>query len=101
MRKLENAVVQLIENHSEDNILVIGQYLTQLEKIARILGAPLITGKTPNAAREVIYDDFRKGKLHVIVVSKVANFAMRRQQFLAEQGYRYTVQHWENPGGKL
>jgi len=66
----------LVENHPEDAILVIGQYLDQLKKIAKLLKAPLITGKTPNREREVIYEDFRQGKIRVLVVSKVANFAI-------------------------
>ncbi|MDC7127244.1 MAG: DEAD/DEAH box helicase [Spirochaetales bacterium] len=74
-RKL-TIVKQLVENHSEDLILVIGQYLNQLHKIAKMLKAPIITGKTPNAEREVIYQNFREGKERVIVVSKVANFAI-------------------------
>ena len=72
----EDVVLQLIENHREDQILVIGQYLTQLNSLAKILNAPLITGKTPNAERERIYTSFKKGEARVIVVSKVANFAI-------------------------
>jgi len=72
----ENIVKQLTENHSEDQILVIGQYLTQLNALARLLNAPLITGKTPNAERERIYSSFKRGEVRVIVVSKVANFAI-------------------------
>lgn len=67
---------QLIENHREDSILVIGQYLDQLHKLAETLDSPLITGKTPNPERERIYRQFREGKIKVIVVSKVANFAI-------------------------
>lgn len=37
---------------------------------------PLVTGKTPQAAREQIYDRFRHGELHSIVLSKVGNFAI-------------------------
>ncbi len=74
-RKLDVAR-QLIENHPEDSILVIGQYIDQLEITARELGAPLITGKTPNAAREEIYRAFREQRERIIVVSKVANFAI-------------------------
>ncbi len=58
----EDIVVQLVANHREDSILVIGQYIEQLEKLAKILGAPLITGSTPNAQREVLYEDFRSGE---------------------------------------
>lgn len=69
-------VVQIVENHPEDAILIIGQYLDQLRSIAERLAVPLITGQTPNARREEIYDDFRKGFTRIIVVSKVANFAI-------------------------
>ena len=145
----ENIVIQLIENHPEDQIMVIGQYLTQLNAMAKLLNAPIITGKTPNAERERIYSNFKKGDVRVIVVSKVANFAIdlpdasmaiqvsgsfgsrqeeaqrlgrilrpkgrnawffslvsgytveeefaaNRQKFLTEQGYKYSIQRWDN-----
>ena len=152
----EDIVAQLIENHGDDQILVIGQYISQLNSLARLLQAPLITGKTPNAERERIYSSFRRGEVRVIVVSRVANFAIdlpdasmaiqvsgsfgsrqeeaqrlgrilrpkegnaknrnawfftlvsrytveedfasNRQQFLAEQGYKYSIQHWAHSG---
>jgi len=72
----ENIVMQLIENHREDQILVIGQYLTQLNSLAELLNAPLITGKTPNHERDRIYGSFKNKEVRVIVVSKVANFAI-------------------------
>jgi DNA excision repair protein ERCC-3 len=149
----ETTVKQLVDNHPEDFILVIGQYLSQLTSLAKMLNVPLITGKTPNAEREQIYGAFRRGEIRVIVVSKVANFAIdlpdasmaiqvsgsfgsrqeeaqrlgrilrpkskpgeggrnsyfytvvsrytveedfaaNRQKFLAEQGYKYSIQHW-------
>ncbi|MFP4066459.1 MAG: DNA repair helicase XPB [Spirochaetaceae bacterium] len=67
---------ELVENHREDSVMVIGQYLTQLDRIAKVLDAPIITGKTPNARREEIYAAFRRGEVRTIVVSKVANFAI-------------------------
>jgi len=149
----EDIVLQLIENHREDQILVIGQYLSQLNSLAKLLNAPLITGKTPNAEREKIYASFKRGEVKLIVVSRVANFAIdlpdasmavqvsgsfgsrqeeaqrlgrilrpkshgdeyrhalfftlvsrhtieedfaaNRQKFLAEQGYKYSIQHWD------
>jgi len=145
----EEIVMQLVENHREDQILVIGQYLTQLNSLAKLLKAPLITGKTPNAERERIYASFKRGEVKLIVVSRVANFAIdlpdasmavqvsgsfgsrqeeaqrlgrilrpktrhhalfftlvsrqtveedfaaNRQKFLAEQGYKYSIQHWD------
>lgn len=72
----ETVVQQLIKKFPDDKILVIGQYLSQLEKLSKLLDAPIITGKTPNAERDKIYNDFRSGKIKVLVVSKVANFAI-------------------------
>ncbi|MCQ2592779.1 MAG: DEAD/DEAH box helicase [Treponema sp.] len=69
-------VRQIVENFPEDKILVIGQYISQLDEIAKDLNAPIITGKTPNSERDKIYGDFRSGKIKVLVVSKVANFAI-------------------------
>jgi DNA excision repair protein ERCC-3 len=136
----------LCRMHREDRVLVIGQYLDQLDEIAARLDAPLITGRTPTSERELLYERFRTGELRLLVVSKVANFsidlpeanvaiqlsgtfgsrqeeaqrlgrvlrpkadggqahfytivtretsdqeyAMHRQLFLAEQGYRYDI----------
>lgn len=145
----DEITLQLVQNHHEDHILVIGQYIKQLTKVAEALGAPLITGKTPNRKREEIYDAFRRGEERVIVVSKVANFAidlpdasvaiqisgtfgsrqeeaqrlgrilrpkntnsyfytivtqhtveeqfaMNRQKFLTEQGYKYHIDFWSD-----
>ena len=74
-RKFEVAQ-EIINRYPQDKILVIGQYLEQLADFAKRLNAPIITGKTPNAERDKIYGDFRSGKIHVLVVSKVANFAI-------------------------
>jgi DNA excision repair protein ERCC-3 len=136
----------LCARHRDDRVLVIGQYLEQLDEIAARLDAPLITGRTPTADRERLYEGFRTGEVRLLVVSKVANFsidlpeanvaiqlsgtfgsrqeeaqrlgrilrpkadggqarfytvisretndqdyAMHRQLFLAEQGYRYEI----------
>ncbi len=74
-RKIE-IVKELIENHQQDFILVIGQYLTQLQTIAKEIDAPLITGSTPENRRDQLYQAFREGKQRILVVSKVANFAI-------------------------
>jgi DNA excision repair protein ERCC-3 len=145
-RKLE-VVKALVEHHSGELILIIGHFLDQLDIIGRALKAPVLTGKTPQRQREVLFNDFRHGKVPVLVVSKVANFsidlpdasvciqvsgtfgsrqeeaqrlgrilrpkdrhayfysvvtrdtceldfAMNRQLFLTEQGYRYTIEDW-------
>lgn len=71
-----SVIVELLRRHTDDSVLIIGQYIHQLEEIASALNVPIITGKTPNTERDKIYSDFRKGILPAIVVSKVANFAI-------------------------
>jgi DNA excision repair protein ERCC-3 len=138
----------LVVRHEHDNILVIGMYLSQLEEIAAIFSAPIITGRTPRKERERLYGLFKKGDIKLLILSKVANFALdlpdanvaiqvsgtfgsrqeeaqrlgrilrpksdgstamfysivtrgtkdqeyaeRRQLFLTEQGYKYTICH--------
>jgi DNA excision repair protein ERCC-3 len=70
------AMQALLERHRDDRVLVIGQYLDQLDEVATVLGAPLLTGKTPSREREKLFDGFRTGALKLLVVSKVANFAI-------------------------
>ena len=69
-------VKDIIENHREDSIIIIGQYISQLKKIQQMIKVPIITGQTPNNEREKIFNLFRKGKEKIIIVSKVANFAV-------------------------
>ncbi len=69
-------VKQLVAHHSGEGVLVIGQYLAQLDLLAAELDAPIITGRTPNRERERLYAAFRAGALAVLVVSRVANFAI-------------------------
>jgi DNA excision repair protein ERCC-3 len=145
---LKDAVLKrIIQQHPDEPVLIIGQYVSQLRRIADKLRAPLITGSTPNAKRDSLYAAFRGGEIPVLVVSKVANFAIdlpdasvaiqvsgtfgsrqeeaqrlgrilrpkcrvstfytlvsrrtseeefahKRQIFLAEQGYKYTIEEW-------
>ncbi|MEJ3403821.1 DNA repair helicase XPB [Rathayibacter sp. YIM 133350] len=69
-------VRQLVEHHRGERILVIGQYLDQIEELAETLGAPQLTGATPIDERERLYQEFREGTTPVLVVSKVANFSV-------------------------
>ncbi|MFL6161282.1 MAG: DNA repair helicase XPB [Jatrophihabitantaceae bacterium] len=67
----------IVDQHPDDQVLVIGAYLDQLEEIAAHLGdVPIIQGSTPNRERERLYDSFRAGETRVLVVSKVANFSI-------------------------
>ena len=138
----------LIHHHPQDKILVIGQYLKQIHAIQERLQVPIITGKTVASRREELYQGFRDGDIRILIVSKVANFAIdlpdasvaiqvsgsfgsrqeeaqrigrilrpkektayfyslisrytveeefgiNRQKFLAEQGYSYLLEIWD------
>lgn len=69
-------VRELLRKHKDDAVLVIGVYLTQLHKVAEMLGAPLITGETTIRDREKLFDQLRRGEINHLVVSKVANFSI-------------------------
>ncbi|HEX6812704.1 MAG TPA: DNA repair helicase XPB [Planctomycetota bacterium] len=71
-----DVVGALLDLHGKDRVLVIGQYLEQLQQLAAIFRLPLITGHTPNHEREMLYAAFRRGELPRLVVSKVGNFAI-------------------------
>ena len=69
-------VERIAARHPGEPMLVIGQYLDQLEEIAGQLGADLITGQTPVARRRQLFAAFRAGEITRLVVSKVANFSI-------------------------
>jgi len=69
-------VCELLENHAGESILIIGQFISQIEKLAKSLDLPIITGKTKQDDREKLYDAFRNGDINTLVVSKVANFSV-------------------------
>jgi DNA excision repair protein ERCC-3 len=67
---------EILAAHPGEPALVIGMYLDQLDAIARPLGLPVITGATPQKTRDTLYADFKSGKIRILAVSKVANFAV-------------------------
>jgi DNA excision repair protein ERCC-3 len=74
-RKLD-VVRQLLEQHPDEPVLVIGMYLDQLDAIAGPLGLPVLTGSTPQRKRDELFARFKQGEIRVLAVSKVANFAV-------------------------
>ena len=75
----KNDIVQRLLKHfdkPDDRVLIIGQYIEQLENLSKELDIPLITGKTPNKERERLYAAFRDGTQKNLMVSKVGNFAI-------------------------
>jgi DNA excision repair protein ERCC-3 len=73
--KLE-AVRQILERHPDEPALLIGMYLDQLQALAEPLGLPVLTGATPQRKRDRLFEEFRAGRIRVLAVSKVANFAV-------------------------
>jgi len=69
-------VKDLVKKHEGERILIIGQYLDQIDMLAQALDAPQLTGSTPIDERERLYQAFREGSITVLVVSKVANFSI-------------------------
>ena len=72
----DRRVEALLKAHPGERALIIGQYLGQLQRIAARLGAPLLTGETPQTEREGLFRAFRAGEVQTLVVSRVANFAV-------------------------
>jgi DNA excision repair protein ERCC-3 len=69
-------VSMLMAKHKDDDVLIIGQYIPQLEQIAKRIDAPLITGETPVRQREKLFQQFRTGEIRKLVLSKVGNFSI-------------------------
>ena len=75
-RTKRNVVESLVTHHAGEQILVIGQYIDQLDELSEVLGVPLIKGETPVKEREILFNKFRTGEITCLVVSKVANFSI-------------------------
>jgi DNA excision repair protein ERCC-3 len=69
-------VRRLIDNHADDRVLVIGMYVKQLKQVATALDAPLLTGSAGQKRRDMVFEEFKAGRIPVLVVSKIANFSV-------------------------
>ncbi len=66
----------ILKRHEADRVLIIGQYIAQIKEVAKMINAPVITGSVPTAKRNKLFKSFKDGEIRVLVVSKVANFAV-------------------------
>ncbi|MBA3429282.1 MAG: DEAD/DEAH box helicase, partial [Actinobacteria bacterium] len=67
--KSKSRVVEaLVRKHAGEQILVIGQYLDQLDDLSERLQCPVIKGETSVKERERLYDLFRTGEISTLVV---------------------------------
>jgi DNA excision repair protein ERCC-3 len=69
-------VRRILALHKDKQILLIGMYIDQLKGIAGDFDIPLITGSTTQARRDDLFREFKEGKINILAVSKVANFAV-------------------------
>ena len=72
----KDVAIALAKQHANDQVLVIGQYLEQLDQLSEALGVPVIKGETSVKERERLFALFRTGEIKCLVVSKVANFSI-------------------------
>jgi len=75
-RTKRDVVEELVGLHAGEQVLVIGQYIDQLDDLSETLGVPVIKGETPIKEREKLFAAFRTGEINCLVVSKVANFSV-------------------------
>jgi DNA excision repair protein ERCC-3 len=72
----DEVVAELLARYRDQRVIVIGQYLSQLHRLAERFELPLITGSTGTAEREELYNKFRSGEVRHLILSKVGNFAI-------------------------
>ncbi len=69
-------VQNLLQKEAGHRLLVIGEFIDQLEAIAKITNLPLITGKTKQIDRDRLYAAFRNQEIPGLILSRVGNFAV-------------------------
>ena len=71
-----DVVREILSWHPNEPTLIIGMYVDQVKEIAGQLDLPVITGTTSQRRRDTLFEEFKSGRLAVLAVSKVANFAV-------------------------
>jgi DNA excision repair protein ERCC-3 len=69
-------VKALVQRHADDQVLVIGGYLDQLHELGEYLDAPVVQGTTTSKRREQLFEEFRRGEVSTLVLSRVGNFSI-------------------------
>ena len=72
----QQVAIDLARKHADEQVLIIGQYINQLDALSEALGVPIIKGDTPLKEREELFNLYRSGEIKCLVVSKVANFSI-------------------------
>lgn len=69
-------VQSLLQKEVGHRLLIIGEFIDQLEAIARLTNLHLITGKTKQIERDRLYNAFRTQEIPGLILSRVGNFAV-------------------------
>lgn len=69
-------VKELLIKHKDDKILIIWEYLSQLDEINNEIWIEIITWKIKPEKREELFNKFRTWKISKLLLSRVANFAI-------------------------
>ncbi|NUQ65419.1 MAG: DEAD/DEAH box helicase [Pirellulales bacterium] len=69
-------VREILKRHPGEPTLIIGMYVEQIKQMADELGVPVLTGLTAQRKRDALYEEFKSGRVGVLAVSKIANFAV-------------------------
>ncbi|HLO84550.1 MAG TPA: DNA repair helicase XPB [Nostocaceae cyanobacterium] len=69
-------VKELLEKEKGHRVLIIGEYIDQLQTIAKLTKLPIVTGKTSQRERDKIYEQFRRNEIAGLILSRVGNFAL-------------------------
>lgn len=71
--KKQEVTSDLLDRHSDEKAIVFVDYIEQGEALSDALGIPFISGSTPHAEREEIYDEYRDGQHDAIILSRVGD----------------------------
>jgi DNA excision repair protein ERCC-3 len=63
----------LLQSHPHAKALVFVDDIEQGEDLAAALDVPFLSGETPHARREKLFDEFRSGERETLVVSRVGD----------------------------
>jgi len=69
-------IQRLLDLHKNDKILILWEYLEQLDEISKMTWIPKITGKMSVNKREELLQKFRNNEISQLILSRVANFAI-------------------------
>jgi DNA excision repair protein ERCC-3 len=70
------AIRFLLAKHKGEKILIIGQFVDQLEVISGMLNIPVVHGQNSDKEREFYYDKMRSDNINELIASSIANAAL-------------------------